>query len=160
MRADEVLVAHHAVLRGLLHELEGSGDDEADRRRELLDRFVLELHLHTQIEDELFYPAVHAVSPLLSLAHAEHRQIDEQLATVLRTPAAGPDLAVEVRMLRLTLEHHAGEEEELMFAQAQALGPARLEELGAQLQQRQDALRRSRTARAAWWVKREVLRRV
>ena len=39
-----------------------------------------------RIEDELFYPAVQAASKLVAIAHAEHRQVFDQLAVVLRTP--------------------------------------------------------------------------
>jgi hypothetical protein len=90
VRADDVLVEHHQVLRGLLRDLQATPDPDA--RRRLRDRFLFELEVHVQIEDEIFYPAVADVSPLLSIAHAEHRQIDEQLATVLRTSPRAPGL--------------------------------------------------------------------
>lgn len=158
MKADEVLVEHHRVLLGLLDRLERTPDPGL--RRQLLDAFVVELTIHTQIEDELLYPAVRDVSPLLSVAHAEHRQIDEQLAVVLGTEADSDELAVEVRMLTRTLAHHVDEEELGMLPQAQALGEARLEELGRQLRERQSELDRSGAAHALARVKRSVLRRV
>lgn len=160
MRADQVLVDHHHVLRGLLRQLVDTTDDEVARRRQLLDTLVAELFVHTQIEDEIFYPAVRDVSPLLSQAHAEHRQIDEQLAAVMRTPLASPEVVVEARMLLATVHHHTQEEELGMFVQAQALGPQRLEELGGQLQARQRELEASRLARMMIWLKQQTLRRV
>ena len=111
MKADEVLIAHHDVLRGLLRELAETTGEQAGRRRRLRDDLLRELEVHTQIEDELFYPAVRDVSPLLSQAHAEHRQIDDQLATVMRTPLDDPGFTTEVRMLEATLRHHTMEEE-------------------------------------------------
>jgi hypothetical protein len=107
--------------------------------------------VHVQIEDEIFYPAVADVSPLLSIAHAEHRQIDDQLATVMRTPPEDDDFTTEVRMLAHTLEHHASEEELRMFPQSHALGDARLEELGARLTARRREL--SGSARMRWMVR-------
>lgn len=124
-------------------------------RRDLLDTLTSELGVHTQIEDELFYPAVRDVFPLLAAAHAEHRQIDDQLAVVLRTDPAGDDFPVEVAMLAATLEHHAGEEERDMFAQAHALGEVELESLGARLLARQAQLRRSWVTQLRLRVKRE-----
>lgn len=135
MKADQVLSAHHEVLRGLLRDL---AEAPADRLR---DELVGELEVHTQIEDEIFYPAVRDVSPLLSVAHAEHRQIDDQLAVVMRTALDDPGFRDEVRLLAATLQHHTMEEEERMFPQAHALGEERLEQLGEQLQRRQDELR-------------------
>lgn len=160
MKADEVLIAHHDVLRGLLRELAETTGEQAGRRRRLRDDLLRELEVHTQIEDELFYPAVRDVSPLLSQAHAEHRQIDDQLATVMRTPLDNPGFTAEVRMLEATLRHHTMEEEQRMFPQAYALGAERLEELGAQLRERQAELARSGAARLIVRLKRETLRRL
>ncbi len=48
---------------------------------------------------------------------------------VLRTDPGGPDFLIELNMLIATLEHHAGEEERVMFPQSHALGEAALESL-------------------------------
>lgn len=160
MRADEVLIAHHDVLKGLLRELAETTDGQVERRRRLRADLLRELEVHTQIEDELFYPAVRDVSPLLSLAHAEHRQIDDQLATVMRAPVDDPAFVAEVRMLESTLRHHTVEEEQRMFPQSHALGEERLEELGRQLQERQRELARSGAMRLIVRLKRATLRLV
>lgn len=160
MKADEVLTAHHDVLRGLLRDLAETTDGEPDRRERLRDDLLRELEIHTQIEDELFYPAVRDVSPLLSLAHAEHRQIDDQLATVMRTAVDDPEFVTEVRMLERTLRHHTMEEEQRMFPQAHALGEQRLEELGGQLRERQQELGDSGGMRLIVRLKRATLRLV
>ncbi len=152
MKADQVLMAHHEVLRGLLRDLAAAPTER------LRDELVGELEVHTQIEDELFYPAVRDVSPLLSVAHAEHRQIDDQLAVVMRMALDDPDLPGEVRMLAATLQHHTFEEEQRMFPQSHALGEERLEQLGEQLQQRQDELRSQRRNRLLIRLKRGTLR--
>jgi len=110
MKADQVLIDHHEVLRGLLKQLDATTDDQGRKRRKLLDSLVSELGVHVKIEDELFYPAVQNVTPLFAISQAEHRQIDDQLAVVLRTDTGGPDFLTELKMLIATLEHHAGEE--------------------------------------------------
>jgi iron-sulfur cluster repair protein YtfE (RIC family) len=160
VKADEVLIAHHDLLRGLLGDLAGTTDDQTDLRSRLRDELLRELEIHTQIEDELFYPAVRDVSPLLSVAHAEHRQIDDQLATVMRMSVDDPEFASEVGMLDRTLRHHTMEEEERIFPQSQALGEQRLEELGEQLRARQRQLARSGGMRLIVRLKRATLRLV
>ncbi|MGY1719086.1 hemerythrin domain-containing protein [Blastococcus sp. SYSU DS0552] len=160
MKADEVLTAHHDVLRGLLRDLAETTGEQIERREELRDRLLRELEIHTQIEDELFYPAVVDVSPLLSLAHAEHRQIDDQLAAVMRTAPDDPEFTTEVRMLEKTLRHHTMEEEQRMFPQAHALGEERLEQLGEQLRARQRELAESGGMRLIVRLKRATLRLV
>ena len=160
MNADDVLIEDHNRLRDLLGQLKSTTTDDSERRRELLDQLVAVLTVHVQIEDELFYPAIAEVSTLLGQSHAQHRQIDDQLAVVLRTDPASEDFAVELDMLASTLDHHAGEEEELMFLQAQALGTARLAALGERMVRRRRELRDSRLNAIRIRVKRETLRRL
>ncbi len=160
MKADQVLIEHHNVLRGLLTQLEETTDEQGKERKKLLDDLVSELGVHVRIEDELFYPAVEKVTPLLAISQSEHRAIDDQLAVVLRTDTGGPDFATEVKMLAATLHHHAGEEERLMFPQSHALGEEALEALGAQMEQRKRQLENSTVTQTLRKAKREVLRRV
>ena len=160
MKADQVLIEHHDVLRGLLTQLEETTDEQGKERKKLLDDLVSELGVHVRIEDELFYPAVEKVTPLLAISQAEHRAIDDQLAVVLRTDTGGPDFATEVKMLAATLHHHAGEEERLMLPQSHALGEEGLEALGTQMEQRKRQLENSTVRQTLRKAKREVLRRV
>ena len=160
MKADQVLIEHHDVLRGLLTQLEETTDEQGKERKKLLDDLVSELGVHVRIEDELFYPAVEKVTPLLAISQSEHRAIDDQLAVVLRTDTGGPDFATEVTMLAATLHHHAGEEEHLMFPQSHALGEEALEALGMQMEQRKRQLENSTVTQTLRKAKREVLRRV
>jgi iron-sulfur cluster repair protein YtfE (RIC family) len=160
MNADDVLIEDHDRLRGILGRLKATTTDDAGRRRDLLDQLTEVLTVHVQIEDELFYPAIAEVSTLLGASHAQHRQIDDQLAVVLRTDPATEGFAIELDMLASTLEHHAGEEEELMFFQAQALGPARLATLGERMARRRQQLRDSSRNAIRIRMKRETLRRL
>jgi Hemerythrin HHE cation binding domain len=160
MNADDVLIEDHNSLRGILGRLKSTTTDDSELRRDLLDQLVAVLTVHVQIEDELFYPAITEVSPLLGQSHAQHRQIDDQLAVVLRTDPATDDFSVELDMLASTLEHHAGEEEELMFFQAQALGTTKLATLGERMERRRQQLRDSRVNTIRIRMKRETMRRL
>lgn len=160
MKADALLIQDHQVLRSVLAQLQESTSDQVSQRRELLDRLLFELDVHVHIEDELFYPAVREVSPLFGIAHAEHRQIDDQLAALFRTDPAGKDFQVEAQMLAETVEHHAGEEEQEMFPQSHALGEAALETLGQQMAERQRHLKNSAVTKLRLQIKRETLRRL
>lgn len=160
MKADAFLVEQHEMLRDLLRQMEATTGDEVERRRRLRRTFADEISIHAQIEDEVFYPAAREVSPLVPVAHAEHRQIDDQLAAVLRADPAAEDFLVEVRMLTSAVEHHASEEEREMFPQSHALGEAALEHLGERLRARQDELRRSGLTQARLRLKRATLERL
>lgn len=158
MKADALLTEHHEVLRSLLRELAATSSADPGGRRHLLDVLVGELGLHTQIEDELFYPAVRRVSPLVAVAHSEHRQIDDQLAVVMRTDPAGDRFGQELQALHDTLEHHASEEERDMFPQSHALGEIELEALGERMAARLERLRRSPLTGLRLRIKRATLR--
>jgi hemerythrin HHE cation binding domain-containing protein len=160
MNADDVLIEDHDNLRDLLNRLKSTTTDDGEMRTALLDMLVAVLTVHVQIEDELFYPAIAEVSPLLGASHAQHRQIDDQLAVVLRTDPTTDAFDVELDMLAATLHHHAGEEEELMFAQSQALGNVRLASLGERMERRRNQLNNSRRNAIRIRMKLETLRRL
>ncbi len=159
MKADDVLIAHHGVLRTLLTRIEEMpGTDQA--RRRLLDELVRELNIHTKIEEQLFYPAARKVSRLVDISFAEHRQLDDQVAVVLRTAIDSERFDQEFRALKAGVEEHAGEEERIMFPECHALGDGELEVLGERLQRRMEQLRESKLAQSLIVLKRETLRRV
>lgn len=161
MQATEVLVAHHDELRVLLRELGELPRDSPERRRQVLDVVMAELSLHEQIEDEIFYPAMRDVSALVGIAHAEHRQLSDQLAVVLRMDVRGPRFAEELRVLTTAVEHHAGKEESEMFPEVTRKVPAaELEEIGTRLAARLRHLRRSRLTQLRLRLKRELVRRL
>lgn len=160
MRATEVLTAHHDELRSLLTELARLPGDRVDERQRVLDRLVDELSLHEQLEDEIFYPSVTAASPMVAVAHAEHRYLEDQVAVVVRTGPRRAGFDEEVRVLTEAVEHHAGHEESEMFTEVdRKLDDEVLEEMGARIAARLEELRASRTTRLRLRVKREVLRR-
>jgi hypothetical protein len=83
--AYQVLFDHRDVLRGLCKEISAL-PAQSPQRQQRLDDLLVELDIHMRIEDDLFYPAVSAASRLVAIAHAEHRQVFDQLAVVLRIP--------------------------------------------------------------------------
>lgn len=157
MKADAFLVAHHELLRRLIREVDATTDPT--RRRKLIGELSDEVHMHAQIEDEIFYPRVREVSPLVPIAHAEHRVLADQLAAVVRNGPAGPRFEEEWYGMTHALEHHAGEEETEMFPESHHLGEEELERLGAELEERLEQLRRSRVTRLRLHAKRGLVRR-
>ena len=110
MNAYEVLFDHHNVLRGLCKKIT-SMPPTSEERQAYLDELLVELDIHMRIEDDLFYPAVQAASKLVAIAHAEHRQVFDQLAVVLRTAPADPEYSDEWHSFVTVLDAHAAEEE-------------------------------------------------
>jgi hemerythrin HHE cation binding domain-containing protein len=142
MNAYEVLFDHHNVLRGLCKKI-GDIPAASDERRHVLDELLTELDIHMRIEDDLFYPAVSAASRLVAIAHAEHRQVWDQLAVVLRTPRTAPEYGDEWRSFVTVLDAHAAEEERDLCPPPIELTADMLDTLGDQMRQRMGQLRDS-----------------
>jgi hemerythrin-like domain-containing protein len=97
------------------------------------------LEVHSQLEEDLFYPAVrHEISEPESLEDGliEHHTIDA-LAEELRGTAPGPGrFAATARVLAEQLRHHIAKEERRVFPQVRRTG-LDLAGLGEQLRSRQ-----------------------
>lgn len=161
MPATEVLIGHHDQLRGLLDTLSGVPASAPRRRRDVLAGLAAELGMHEQLEDELFYPAARHRSSLVGIAHAEHRVLDDQLATLIRVDPSDGRFAVELAAFAAALTHHAGAEESAMFPEVAAkLTSSEDRELAERLQGRLDQLRASPVTRVRLQAKFALLSRL
>jgi iron-sulfur cluster repair protein YtfE (RIC family) len=160
MLATEMLRSHHDQLRGLMQTLSQAEIPDEQRQR-VLDDLVGEMSLHEQIEDEIFYPAIRDVSALVTVSHAEHRELDDQIATVLRVAGDPERFSEELAVLIAAFEHHAQLEEHRMFPEVEVkLDRSSLSELGASLAQRLTRLRVSRLTQVRLRTKLAVMRRL
>jgi hypothetical protein len=144
VNAYTVLQDHHKVLKGLVKKVTETQPTAAERQ-DYLDDLLVELDIHFRIEDDLFYPALAAAGPLIAVAHAEHRQVIDQLSVVLRTPPSAPGYQDEWRSFATVLEAHADEEERDMIpvpAPVQ-ISDAELATLGDEMSARIEQLRDS-----------------
>ncbi|OBJ15951.1 hemerythrin domain-containing protein [Mycobacterium colombiense] len=142
MNAYEVLFEHHDVLRGLCKKITDIPPDTYERQH-ALDELLIELDIHMRIEDDLFYPAVATASRLVAIAHAEHRQVWDQLAVLLRTPPAAPEYADEWHSFVTVLDAHASEEERDLCPAPIDLSDEMLDALGDRMAERITRLRQS-----------------
>ncbi|OBI12942.1 hemerythrin domain-containing protein [Mycobacterium sp. E2497] len=142
MNAYEVLFEHHKVLRGFCKVITALPPDSGERQ-DALDELLIELDIHMRIEDDLFYPAVSEASALVAIAHAEHRQVWDQLAVLLRTPPTAPQYEDEWHSFVSVLDAHASEEERDLCPAPIDLSADMLETLGERMLERMDRLRRS-----------------
>jgi hypothetical protein len=144
MRITDLITRDHHTVHQLFLELERA---EGHAREDLLGRIVAELDVHAQVEEEVFYPAVRAVSRRVDDAEAAHRHLRDLVDAVTRLDASSPEFLGGVRQLRQAVLNHGAEEEGGMFLEAYRLGHAELERLGAQMMERKEALKRSAGSR-------------
>ena len=103
--------------------------------------------MHTQIEEEIFYPAFkdslksERDEHLYYEALEEHHVVDLILPEIKGATEGSEEFDAKAKVLKDLVEHHAEEEESSMFPKARkAIGTARLRELGEELERRKQDL--------------------
>ncbi len=122
-----LLTEDHERVRRLLTELEQTTEKTATKREKLLATIEQELRVHTQIEEEVFYPAFFDAArteqdkEMYYESVEEHHVVDLVLPDISRSDPAGPPFAAKAKVLKDLVEHHAEEEEKQMFPRARRL---------------------------------------
>src|SRR5687768_16228934 len=81
MDAIELLEQDHKAVKQLFREFERKTDRAHKGKLELYQQIKQELEIHTQIEEQIFYPAVKEIVPdMVADAMEEHNQVDRLLA--------------------------------------------------------------------------------
>lgn len=118
--AIDVLVADHDKVRALFGEFRDAKDaDDHHEMQALQAKIFDELETHTQIEEDVFYPAVRNLD-VAELTESVDESIQEHhVVKVLMREIADlsePDIfAAKMTVLIENVEHHADEEESDMF---------------------------------------------
>jgi hemerythrin-like domain-containing protein len=154
--AISLLKDDHKNVKDLLSKLE-SGRGNAASREQLVAKIENELRIHTQIEEDLFYPAFRDAArtkndkKLYFEAIEEHNVVDMVLPDVRQADAQEQEIfSAKVKVLKDIVEHHIEEEEGQMFPKARkTLGQTRLRELGVQMQNLKQQLSGGSRRRAA-----------
>lgn len=156
MNALDLLKQDHETVRELLDRLEKTTERAVKSRTEMLQKLHLELQIHTSIEEEIFYPAYTQAggkeeAVMAAEAKEEHRTVDSLvLPDLLNTDPGSIPFTGRLKVLKELLEHHIEAEEQELFPQAQELfDKARLEELGTEMKNRKDELKKSLAAQEA-----------
>lgn len=141
MNAIDLLKDDHERVKALLAELSESTERGVKKRTELLAKLEQEVTLHTQLEEQILYPAFKSEGGkeegvMYFEAKEEHRTVDSLVLPDLKETDPGTvEFSGRVKVVKELLEHHIEEEEKEMFPAARKLlGKAKLEELGAQME--------------------------
>ena len=138
-----LLKQDHEKVRDLLGRLEKSS---GERHGKLLTQIEQELKVHTQIEEEIFYPAYRDAARKKSDQKLYFEAIEEHHVVDLVVPEASDgesteELQAKAKVLKDLVEHHAGEEEKQMFPRARKLfDKEQLRDLGERMQMRKEQL--------------------
>jgi hemerythrin-like domain-containing protein len=141
-----LLKKDHEKVRGLLAKLESAAERGSDRAMRLVTEVENEVKVHTQIEEEIFYPAFRDAArkkddkKLFYEANQEHHVV-KLVMPEMEDRASTEEFAAKAKVLKELIEHHADEEEKEMFPRARKLlDREELRELGERLAKRKKEL--------------------
>jgi len=137
-----LLKADHRAVEELFEKFEKATASE--RKRKLAEEICLELSVHAEIEEEIFYPACEGKvdEDLLKESYVEHDGAKVLIAEIMNGGPSDEFYDAKVKVLQEEIEHHVEEEEkrlEGLFAQARK-ADLDLDELGQQLASRKAEL--------------------
>lgn len=137
-----LLKADHRTVDELFKKFEDA--TRKDEKQRIADKICLELTVHAQIEEEIFYPACKGEvdEDLLKESYVEHDGAKVLIAEIEAGSPADEFFDAKVKVLSEQIKHHVGEEEGWlngMFAQARRHG-LDMQDLGAKLSARKTEL--------------------
>ena len=113
------------------------------QKQSLAQKICQMLTVHTQIEEEIFYPAceehVKGAEFLLAEAQVEHQAAKDLIAKIEEGTPDGEEYDAEVAVLGEYVKHHIKEEQNELFPKVRKSG-LDLKELGLQLADRKNSL--------------------
>jgi hemerythrin superfamily protein len=138
-----LLMADHKKVKKLFSDFdklkeEGSDEDKAA----IVDQICSELKIHTELEEEIFYPAVRKAiddSDLMDEALVEHAGAKDLIAQLEDASPEDDLYDAKVTVLGEQIDHHVKEEEGDMFPKAKK-AKVDTEALGATMLKRKMAL--------------------
>lgn len=139
-----LLKADHKAVEKLFKQFEKLKQDEdvQDEKSELVAQICQELTVHTQIEEEIFYPVLRAAiddSGLMDEAQVEHASAKDFIEQLQSMQPDDDCYDAKVTVLGEYVMHHVKEEEEEMFPKAKE-ADLDLLDIGERLAQRKEEL--------------------
>ena len=124
--ACDLLDADHKAVKKMFTDYEDlteTGGNTKQKKRALADKICNELIVHTQIEEEIFYPAIRKPvkdDPMMNEAEVEHAGAKDLIAQIQQMNVSDPMFDAKVTVLGEYIDHHVKEERTDMFPKARA----------------------------------------
>jgi len=140
LSAIELLQQDHREVEGYFEQYEELKDNAA--KAKLAQRICAALKVHTQVEEEIFYPAARKATKdddLLDEAAVEHGGAKKLIAEIEAGKPGQDMFDAKVKVLGEQIHHHVEEEEDELFPEVEA-AKIDLDALGKQMAERKSEL--------------------
>lgn len=124
--ACDLLDADHKAVKKMFKEFEElteARSSSREKKRLLAGKICLELTVHAQIEEEIFYPAIRKAIKdelMMNEAEVEHTTAKDLIAQIQGMDPGDPLYDAKVLVLGEYIDHHVKEERTEMFPKARA----------------------------------------
>jgi hemerythrin superfamily protein len=140
MDALKLLKQDHRDVEALFKQFEKAGDGALARKEEICRQVIRLLAIHSNIEEQVLYPAAREVSEELESktleALEEHLVAKWTLAALEKMKADDERFEAKMKVLMDSIRHHVEEEEGELFPElSKLMGKEQLEALGAAMAQ-------------------------
>jgi hemerythrin superfamily protein len=135
-----LLKADHRAVETLFSQFEKASG--ASRKQQIALKICMELKVHTQIEEEIFYPTSRDFlkdDDIVNEAIVEHQAAKDLIAQIEGMDPSDEMFEAKVTVLQEMIEHHVQEEEKEYFPQVQK-SDMDLKRVGEQLMVRKQEL--------------------
>jgi hemerythrin superfamily protein len=115
----------------------------AQKKRDLANEICMELTVHAQIEEEIFYPGLREAikeTDLLEEAEVEHASAKDLIAQIQEATDIDDKFDAKVTVLGEYIDHHVKEERTQIFVKARAARGLDLVAMREQLEARKEEL--------------------
>lgn len=141
--ATALLIEDHDKVKQLFKQYEKLKEEgNSEEKAVLAAEICLELTVHAQVEEEIFYPAVREATDdddLMNEAEVEHASAKDLIAQIGEMDPKDEMLDARVKVLGEYVNHHVQEEEKEMFPKARN-AKVDLKTLGDEVQARKEEL--------------------
>lgn len=113
-----MLIDDHKKVKSLFEEFAALGDRAKVSKKKLADQICHELTVHTQLEEEIFYPTVRPPvkdGDLMDEALVEHACAKGLIAEIMAMQPGDDLYDAKMTVLSEQIDHHVREEEDDMF---------------------------------------------
>ena len=136
----DLLEEDHSQVEGFFEEYEQL--EQADEKEQLALKICMMLQVHTQVEEEIFYPAVRNAidkTEMIDEAIVEHAAAKQLIAEIEEMDPGDELYDARVKVLGEQVRHHIEEEEDELFPEVEGSG-LDLGALGKMMAERKAAL--------------------
>jgi general stress protein YciG/hemerythrin-like domain-containing protein len=145
-RATDVIRSDHRKVEELFSRFENANRQQLQQET-LIKQICRELDIHTQLEEEIFYPTIQAAfheegELLVAEALTDHETIDDLVEQLKRMSPGESSCAAAMRQLKQCVQRHVEKEEKEMLPKAEQRLGDQLGSLGARMVQCKQELAR------------------